>query len=575
MDQVWGVVSPNGTSLSGHKIELNSLGYPASLKAGEIARSAVFLHNGRNYPTGQYVLTWSGSGSVRLASSPEITLVSQSAGKIVYNVSAATDTGLWIQITQTDPANPVSNIGLHAPLGDGEGAISPKYKADIANYGVIRNLDWNMTNNQTISKWADRTALYDMHWGTERGVPYEAQIQLSNETKKDLWLTVPHLADDDYVRNLAALVAQRLSPDLRVWVEYSNEVWNSSFQQYIYARDVLTPKYGLNTAQSYGRRSTEVFDAFEQVFNNEGRVVRVIAGQAVNFAILDNSLQGATIDGVVKADVAAIAPYFTVDINALYQRHLAGTVNMDDIFTEMRASIDDLMVHVVENRQQAAARGLPLVAYEGGQHLIARPGEQHNNAAFVELLNAVNRDPRMGEMYTYYLDQWNAAGGKTMTLYNDTGPSTKWGYWGLKESYRDDNAPKFRAVQSYLERLEHDAADFNKDGVIDLADYQTWRLTVGSPILHADANGDGVVDGADYIVWRRYYDLAQQSAGNTLADAPSSGGSEVPETATIYISLAGLCFYSWPPFEHRNRVNDGPITGKLACRGRIELPRTK
>jgi hypothetical protein len=551
MGDHWNAVSPNGDEwLRDRTIEVNALGYPISLSSDEVARSSVFTHNGSQYPVGQYVLTWSGSGNVRLKNSHEVSVISQTPGKITYNVSEVNPNGLWLEITQTDSANPVSNIGLHAPFANGDGAFNPKYKADMANYGVIRYMDWNSTNNQPISKWVDRTTLYDMHWGNRDGVPYEAQIQLSNDTKKDLWLTVPHLADDDYVHNLATLVAQRLSPDLRVWVEYSNEVWNGAFRQYEYANEVLRPKYGVeNPPQAYGRRSAEIFDVFQHELNDDRRVVRVIGGQTANPWVLQESLKGATIDGAVKADVAAVAPYFTVDIDALYQRHLAGTVNMDDVFTELRASIDAVMVQVAVNHQKASQSGLPLVAYEGGQHLVARLGEQHNNTSFVELLKTINRDPRMGDLYTYYLEQWNVAGGKTITLYYDTANYSKWGNWGLKENYQDDNAPKFRAVQSYLERLERDAADFNKDGVIDLVDYQTWRLTVGSPILHADANGDGVVDKADYVVWRRYYGLEQQAAGNG-----SFGETAVPEPATIYFTFAGLCLYSWPPFERRSRA---------------------
>lgn len=553
MGDKWNPVSSDGTTwLRDRTIEVNSLGYPTSLRSDELARSLVFTHNGSNYPKGQYVLTWSGSGSVRLATSSAVSVVSQTAGRIVYNVSEVSSNGLFLEITQTDPANPVSNIGLHAPLGDGEGAVSPKYRADMANYGVIRYMDWNSTNSSTISKWTERNTLYDMFWGDKGGVPYEAQIQLSNETHNDLWLTVPHLADDDYVRNLATLVSQRLSPDLRVWVEYSNEVWNASFQQYKYANEVLRPQYAVqNSLQAYGRRSAEVFDLFQNVLHDDRRVVRVISGQAANPWTLEESLKGATLAGNLKADVAAIAPYFGISggIDALYQRHLAGTVNLDEVFTEMRASIDQSMINVIANREKAAARGISLVAYEGGQHLVARPGEQHNNVAFVELLETINRDPRMGEMYTYYLDQWYAAGGKTMTLFNDTGPYSKWGFWGLKESYQDDNAPKFRAVQSYLEKLERSAADFNRDGVIDLVDYQFWRLTVGTPILYADANGDGAVDSADYVVWRRYFGQTQQNAGNDSAGGAEFSGPEIPEPAAICISIAGLWLYACLPLE--------------------------
>lgn len=45
--------------------------------------------------------------------------------------------------------------------------------------------------------------------------------------------------------------------------------------------------------------------------------------------------------------------------------------------------------------------------------------------------------------------------------------------------------------------------DFNFDGVVDIADYTTWRDNVGSDYnLGADANGDGQVDQIDYDFWQ-------------------------------------------------------------------------
>ena len=43
--------------------------------------------------------------------------------------------------------------------------------------------------------------------------------------------TVPHLADDEYVREAAELIQARLEPGLRVWVEHSNETWSGGGRQ--------------------------------------------------------------------------------------------------------------------------------------------------------------------------------------------------------------------------------------------------------------------------------------------------------------------------------------------------------
>ena len=44
-------------------------------------------------------------------------------------------------------------------------------------------------------------------------------------------VTVHHLASDDYVRQEATFWRQQLRPDVMVYVEHSNEVWNPLFPQ--------------------------------------------------------------------------------------------------------------------------------------------------------------------------------------------------------------------------------------------------------------------------------------------------------------------------------------------------------
>ena len=39
------------------------------------------------------------------------------------------------------------------------------------------------------------------------------------------------MVDDDYVTNLAKVLYNKLNPNLHVYVEYSNEVWNYGFSQ--------------------------------------------------------------------------------------------------------------------------------------------------------------------------------------------------------------------------------------------------------------------------------------------------------------------------------------------------------
>ncbi len=78
------------------------------------------------------------------------------------------------------------------------------------------------------------------------------------------------------------------------------------------------------------------------------------------------------------------------------------------------------------------------------------------------------------------------------------------------------------------------AADYNRDMVVDVLDYDVFRTTFGQTIdLRADGNGDGVVNAADYTVWRDWFVPAPVLA------LPSIGGASVPEPGALWLGLTG------------------------------------
>lgn len=250
-------------------IQLDGWGYPAALEPDQIARALIFTHNGRKYPTGHYRLSWDGTGEVVLnggGNGSSVQLVEQLEHEATYDVVQTTGTGLLLDIHATDPADPIRDISvIPLELEDAPSRFHPLYLDDLSGYGVLRFMDWNATNLRDtwqVSSWSERTQLQSAFWGWDRGVPYEIQIELSNELQQDMWLTVPHAADDDYVQNLAQLVEQQLDPELRVWVEYTNEAWNSIFPQYQYVEDELTARYGVGSREAYALRASEIFDHF-------------------------------------------------------------------------------------------------------------------------------------------------------------------------------------------------------------------------------------------------------------------------------------------------------------------------
>jgi endoglucanase len=85
----------------------------------------------------------------------------------------------------------------------------------------------------------------------------------------------------------------------------------------------------------------------------------------------------------------------------------------------------------------------------------------------------------------------------------------------------------------------HPTGDFNFDGIVNAADYTTWRNSLGQTGagLDADSNFDGIVDENDYSAWKSNF-------GDSLAGAGSAAASNaVPEPGTIVLFVVGCLVF--------------------------------
>ena len=115
------------------------------------------------------------------------------------------------------------------------------------------------------------------------------------------------------------------------------------------------------------------------------------------------------------------------------------------------SSLEEVVPWIVANRQSADQRGLRLVAYEGGQHLVGILGVE-NNQAVTDLFVAANRDARMGAAYTRYLDAWKANGGELFVHFTLTFNFGRFGSWGALESLPQvPNPPKQQAILDFVQ----------------------------------------------------------------------------------------------------------------------------
>jgi hypothetical protein len=277
---------------------------------------------------------------------------------------------------------------------------------------------------------------------------------MANAQNVDAWFCVPHLADDDYVRQFAKLVKEKLKPNLKVAIEYSNECWHGGFEGGRYCAD-KGKELGLSKLgyegqlRYYAQRSVEIFKIVEEEFGGRERLVRVVATQPESEWGVNTVLDWR--ETAKHVDALAIAPYFGQRFGKAAEADAAADWTLDQLFDACRKDIDDRAPKTKAIAKICQSRGIKLIAYEGGQHLVG-VDQAVENQKLMKLFQAANRDPRMTELYLRDLRNWQEAGGGLFCVFASTGWYSKWGSWGLLEYYdqNEDSAPKLKAIREFM-----------------------------------------------------------------------------------------------------------------------------
>ncbi len=501
------------------KLDLDEHGWVRSLPAADDTNTtfrsvAAVALNGTagTYRPGRYLLLYQGKGTMEFGFDARRNAALSRQGREVLDVDSAGNGGILIRILATDPNDYLRDFHLipdAAFCADqswqlclsncGETCqpveelfrtrpFQPEFLRDLRAFRVLRFMDLLHTNDSDLRRWSDRPLLSDARWSGPYGAPLELALTLANQTGADPWLNVPTQVDDEFVVHMAQTVLAELAPDRRVYVEYSNEIWNTAFANgnWVEAQGQAAwpgASYSGYTKRInwYGKRSAEIVRIFKDVFGAEAhRVVGVMGGFAAGSWASEQALTcPLASDGKQpcwsEMDALAIAPYFGAYLGQpRFADHLAEWLTqpdggLDALFTELRdggllydandpqgerAPQNGALVRAYEYAKDGAAiaarYGLQLIAYEGGQHL-AGVAAQQNNADLTELFVAANRDPRMAALYDQYLRDWRDAGGQLMCHFLSVGAYGRYGSWGAKEHQQQQAAPKFNALMRFIE----------------------------------------------------------------------------------------------------------------------------
>lgn len=416
---------------------------------------------------GTYNFIYQGTGSLVFGWYPGSTVnITATGGTKSYSFTAVSNTEAWVEIHSSASNDYLRNF--HIVLTNYLATYQtqpfhPLFLQRLQPFKCFRFMDWGNMNGSMLTSWSNRTTPGYYTQANPNGVALEYMIQLCNTLQKDAWICIPHMADDNYVRQAAQMLHDNLIPYLRIYIEYSNETWNGGFPQtaYVQAQGVslnLDPS-PYTAGQKYAAmRSAQIWNIFDQVFGGSAsnRLVKVLATQSGYAGVTTMRLAGLQNTNInptrIMPDVLAIAPYFGTQFTPAQIPPNAPYPTVDDILTNLAVqAISNQQSQIIAQRFIAAAQGWGMVCYEAGQTYEGVNGAE-NDTNLTAICTAANRDPRMFDRYTDYM---NMLQGQHISLANNfayCSSWSKWGSWGSLE-FQDEPtnaAPKYAALVNWV-----------------------------------------------------------------------------------------------------------------------------
>ncbi len=352
-------------------IQTDTNGYPLQIpqlyNGVENKVRYVISSGGGNLQAGKtYVLLFDGNGSLNVNGSTNT--ISSSPGRILFSVQS--DGNIWINIEQSAAGNYVRNFRLLRQEDENTDTEAQPFYAGflqkMAPFEVLRFMDLGATNSNPNVKWADRTRTSRLTYAVPGGIPYEVMIQLANQTHKSVWLCVPHQADSNYVAQLARLFRDQLDPELLVYLEYSNEVWNWIFAQAHY--NVQTAPSNLNYGRAMTEKAARTFRIWQNVFGNQKTRIRRVLGLQAGYNYLNEQILSQLHPS--EWDLASPASYIGLDHGSTGNPVLNAASTPQDLIENARNNWLQFIPALRQDYSNIRLFGKGIVNYEGGQHFV-------------------------------------------------------------------------------------------------------------------------------------------------------------------------------------------------------------
>lgn len=477
-----------------HEVPTDEFGWPTSmtLNTGQpVGRYSTIVMGDADrpqaFPAGEYRLLFEGEGEFLFDGA---TAIHETSGEIVLDYDGHKT--LFVSILETNPENHLRQIRLMRP----DAVEGERFNADYIDYlkpfSVIRPLHFfgEQLSYGPIANWQERKPIEYSHWGGAWGAPFELGIDLANQSISDLWLNVPIAADDDYIRQLAMLTLDQLDPERKLYLEYGNELWNWSYpyqlgREYVLGRAQERWPDIMETVQPYsdgdpvsevmmifswqGARTLEIKEIFHKVWGDQSDRLFVVLASQVGASqpnwhpsrYLLESPVAVGEDGIeppgTQVDAFATAPYIGEDGESITFDRSTPEAFFNEAILFVRgegpwnenAPEPGLRYSIRSDKALADEYGIPLIAYEGGQHFI---GTSYTR-------DVISNHSMMRDLYEAFFDVWQEEGGGLFVHFagiiprGQNAPGTEPGYFesenfGIKERQTQTRAeaPKWDEV---------------------------------------------------------------------------------------------------------------------------------
>ena len=467
-------VSKQETWNAGGPVDVDELGYPRSLRSWKDEQgnamqqrlgTLIFREIGDAYPGGIYRAEWRGDAILEFGLSASVIREGKTGDQSWADVRVTPKhSGILLKIVAMNPADPIRDLHLWFPeddninrtpwkVGDPHSPFHPLFKERLKPFSTLRLVDWTATNWTEPHSWQERTTPAHVRQSGDKngkGAALEYGIRLANELNKDVWVNTPPWADDDYVREMAILLREQLSPDQKIYVEWANELWNfaAGFATFPWLKNELkkSENESLSHWQLAAKHIQRDLEIWSEVFKDEPhRIVRVVAGQSSNPWVTKELVKHVRLENIDAISCAAYVQ-FTDEQRAGFD----AATTAADIIKAGKANLsrnqEELAAHkrLADTCSKIAKRPIKLVAYEGGQHFDAKG----RKVPYLDALYEAQQHPDMEFLYDELLNVVKKNGFELFNHYAYVGRDSPYGSWSVLSRQDQDpkQSPKYRAL---------------------------------------------------------------------------------------------------------------------------------